>query len=66
MADPREDEEILLNMIRGSAEEGYYDDREGDENPEGIDDGSQYLVDPNDQDNVGEVCNICSLLCLYT
>jgi hypothetical protein len=24
------------------------------------------LVDPNDQDNVGEVCNICSLLCLYT
>jgi hypothetical protein len=66
MADPREDEEILLNMIRGSAEEGHYDDREGDENPEGIDDGSQYLVDPNDQDNVGEVCNICSLLCLYT
>jgi hypothetical protein len=62
MADPREDEEILLNMIRGSAEEG----REGDENPEGIDDGSQYLVDLNDQDNVGEVCNICSLLCLYT
>jgi hypothetical protein len=55
-----------LNMIRGSAEEGRYDDREGDENPEGIDDGSQYLVDPNDQDNVGKVCNICSLLCLYT
>jgi hypothetical protein len=53
MADPREDEEILLNMIRGSAEEGRYDDREDDENP-------------NDQDNVGEVCNICSLLCLYT
>jgi hypothetical protein len=24
------------------------------------------LVDPNDQDNVGEVYNICSLLCLYT
>jgi hypothetical protein len=24
------------------------------------------LVDLNDQDNVGEVCNICSLLCLYT
>jgi hypothetical protein len=24
------------------------------------------LVDPNDQDNVSEVCNICSLLCLYT
>jgi hypothetical protein len=66
MANSREDEEILLNMIRGSAEEGRYDDREGDENPEGIDDGSQYLVDPNDQDNVGEVCNICSLLCLYT
>jgi hypothetical protein len=66
MADPREDEEILLNMICGSAEEGRYDDREGDENPEGIDDDSQYLVDPNDQDNVGEVCNICSLLCLYT
>jgi hypothetical protein len=66
MADPREDEEILLNMIRGSAEEGRYDDREGNENPEGIDDGSQYLVDPNDQDNVGEVCNICSHLCLYT
>jgi hypothetical protein len=66
MADPREDEEILLNMIRGSAEEGRYDDRKGDENPEGIDDGSQYLVDLNDQDNVGEVCNICSLLCLYT
>jgi hypothetical protein len=65
MADPREDEEILLNMIRGSVEVRY-DDREGDENPEGIDDGSQYLVDPNDQDNVGEVCNICSLLCLYT
>jgi hypothetical protein len=56
----------LLNMIRGSAEEGRYDDLEGNENPEGIDDGSQYLVDPNDQDNVGEVCNICSLLCLYT
>jgi hypothetical protein len=35
MADPREDEEILLNMIRGSAEEGRYDDREGNENPEG-------------------------------
>jgi hypothetical protein len=66
MADPREDEEILLNMIRGSTEEGRYDDRKGDENPEGIDDGFQYLVDPNDQDNVGEVCNICSLLCLYT
>jgi hypothetical protein len=66
MADPREDKEILLNMIRGSAEEGRYDDREGDENPEVIDDGSQYLIDPNDQDNVGEVCNICSLLCLYT
>jgi hypothetical protein len=44
MADPREGEEILLNMIRGSAEEGRYDDRERDENPEGIDDGSQYLV----------------------
>jgi hypothetical protein len=66
MADPREDEEILLNMIRGSAEEGRYDDHEGDENPEGINDGSQYLVDPNDQDNIGEVCNICSLLYLYT
>jgi hypothetical protein len=65
MADPREDKEILLNMIRGSAEEGRYDDREGNENPEGIDDGSQYLVDLNDQDNVDEVCNICSLLCLY-
>jgi hypothetical protein len=38
MADPREDEEILLNMIRGSAEEGRYDDRECDENPKGIDD----------------------------
>jgi hypothetical protein len=24
------------------------------------------LVDPNDQDNVGEVYNICSLLYLYT
>jgi hypothetical protein len=66
MVDPREDEEILLNMICGSTEEGRYDDREGDENPESIDDGSQYLVDPNDQDNVDEVCNICSLLCLYT
>jgi hypothetical protein len=55
-----------LNMIRGSAEEGRYDDREGDKNPEGIDDGSQYLVDPNDQDNVGKVCNICNLLCIYT
>jgi hypothetical protein len=66
MADPREDKEILLNMIHGSTEEGLYDDREGNENPEGIDNGSQYLVDPNDQDNVGEVCNICSLLCLYT
>jgi hypothetical protein len=41
MADPREDEEILLNMIRGSAEEGRYDDHEGNENPKGIDDGSQ-------------------------
>jgi hypothetical protein len=40
MANPREDEEILLNMIRGSAEEVRYDDREGDKNPEGIDDGS--------------------------
>jgi hypothetical protein len=66
MANPREDEEILLNMIRGSAEEVRYDDREGDENPKGIGDGSQYLVDPKNQDNVGEVCNICSLLCLYT
>jgi len=66
MADLRDDEEILLNMIRGSAEEGRYDDRKGDENLEGIDDGSQYLVDPNDQDNVGDVYNICSLLCLYT
>jgi hypothetical protein len=65
MADPGEDEEILLNMIRGSAKEGRYDDREGDENPEGIDGDFQYLVDPNDQDNIGEVCNICSLLCLY-
>jgi hypothetical protein len=55
-----------LNMIRSSAEEGHYDDREGNENPEGIDDGSQYLVDLNDPDNVGEVCNICNLLCLYT
>jgi hypothetical protein len=53
-------------MIRGSTEEGRYDDREGDENPEDINDGSQYLVDLNDQDNVGEVCNISSLLCLYT
>jgi hypothetical protein len=52
MANPREDEEILLNMIRDSTEEVRYDDRKGDENPEGIDDGSQYLVDPNDQDNV--------------
>jgi hypothetical protein len=66
MANPREDKEILLNMICGSAEEGHYDDREGNENPEGIEDGSQYLVDPNDQDNIGEVYNICSLLCLYT
>jgi hypothetical protein len=66
MADSREDEEILLNMIRGSAKEGRYDNREGNENHEGINDGSQYLVDPNDQDNVGEVYNICSLLCLYT
>jgi hypothetical protein len=66
MADLREDEEILLNMTCDSAEEGRYDDREGDENPEGIDDGSQYLVGPNDKDNVGEVYNICSLLCLYT
>jgi hypothetical protein len=33
MANPREDEEILLNMICGSAEEVRYDDREGDENP---------------------------------
>jgi hypothetical protein len=24
------------------------------------------LVNLNDQDNVGEVCNICSLPCLYT
>jgi hypothetical protein len=49
MTDSREDEEILLNMIHGSAEEGRYDDREGNENPKDIDDGSQYLVDPNDQ-----------------
>jgi hypothetical protein len=48
MVDPRENEEILLNMIRGNAEEGRYDDREDDENPEGIDDSSQCLVDPND------------------
>jgi hypothetical protein len=40
MAGPREDEEILLNIIRGSAEKGRYDNREGDENPEGIDDDS--------------------------
>jgi hypothetical protein len=53
-------------MIRCSAEEGRYDDREANENPEGIDDGSQYLVDPNDQDNIGEVSNIYNLLCLYT
>jgi hypothetical protein len=66
MTNPREDEEILLNMIRDSTEEGRYDDREGNENPEGINDGSQYLVNPNDQDNVGEVYNICNLLCLYT
>ena len=59
MADPREHEEEMMNLICGPNEEVYHDDREGDENPEGIDDCSQYLVDPNEQDNAGQqVCNM--------
>ena len=50
MADPREHEEEMMNLICGPNEEVYHNDREGDENPKGIDDCSQYLVDPG---NVG-------------
>ncbi|XP_021303727.1 uncharacterized protein LOC110430389 [Sorghum bicolor] len=39
-ADPREHEEEMMNLICGPNEEVYHDDREGDENPEGIDDCS--------------------------
>ena len=53
MADPREHEEEMMNLICGPTEEVYHDDREADENPEDIDDCSQYLVDPNEQDNAG-------------
>ena len=48
MADPREHEEKMMNLICGPNEEVYHDYREGDENPEGIDDCSQYLVDLNE------------------
>ncbi|XP_021316005.1 uncharacterized protein LOC110435037 [Sorghum bicolor] len=54
MADLREHEEEMMNLICGPTEEVYHDDREGDENPDGIDDCSQYLVDPNEQDNAGQ------------
>ena len=54
MADPIEHEEEMMNLICGPNEEVYHDDREGDENPKGIDDRSQYLVDPNEQDNAGQ------------
>jgi len=59
MADPREHEEEMMNLIYGPNEEVYHNDREGDENPEDIDDYSQYLVDPNEHDNAGQqVCNM--------
>jgi len=59
MAEPIEHEEEMMNLIYGPNEEVYHDDHEGDENPEGIDDCSQYLVDPYDQDNAGQqVCNM--------
>ena len=59
MVDLREHEEEMMNMIYGPNEELYHDDHEGDENPEGIDDCSQYLVDPNEQDNADQqVCNM--------
>ena len=61
MANLREHEEKIMNLICGLTEEVYHDDREGDENPEGIDDCSQYLVDPNEQDNAGQqVCNMAA------
>jgi len=44
MADSRDDEEILMNMIYDGDEQVRYDDRECDENPQGIDDGFQYLA----------------------
>jgi len=40
MADLREHGEEMMNLIYGPNEEVYHDDREGDENPEGIDDSS--------------------------
>jgi len=59
MADPREHKEEMMNLICGPTEEVYHDDREGGENPKGIDDCSQYLVDPNEQDNASQqVCNM--------
>jgi len=54
MADPRDDEEILMNMICDGDEQVLYDDRECDEKPQGIDDGSQYLaLEGVPEDNAG-------------
>jgi hypothetical protein len=54
MVDPRDDEEILMNMIHEGDEQVRYDDRECDENPRGIDDGSQYLaLEGVPKDNAG-------------
>jgi len=66
IADPRDAEEILMNMIHDGAEEFRYADRECDENPQGIDDGSQYLVlEGVPEDNAGQVCNTQPPMFIY-
>jgi len=66
MADPRDDEEILMNMIHNGDEHVRYDDHECDENPQGIDDGSQYLaLEGTPEDNAGQVCNIQPSMFIY-
>jgi len=66
MSDPRDNEEILMNMIRDGNEQVHYDYRECDENPRGIDDGSQYLaLEGVLEDNVGQVCNMQPSMFIY-
>jgi hypothetical protein len=66
MADPRDDnmDDIMMNMIRGGDEQVRYDDRECDENPQGIDDGSQYLA-LEGVPEAGQVCNMQPSMFIY-
>jgi len=53
-------------MIRDGDEQVCYDDHECDENPQGIDDGSQYLALKGvPEDNAGKVCNMQPSMFIY-